>query len=372
MCKVLIGLALSFCLLPVTAWATDRYYSDITEHSPSKRFRIEAKSPDNAVEGHKAFQKDFVYTFTDTKTGKVIWTHKQKGSRRTRVLVEGSPMRIDVSDDGWTTVWTGGHSLIAFNPDGEVTTWIDLLDEAMTGEERQKHVARTTAGPMWAGLSHWYFAEIGNGKAYVVRPWWGRRMFFNLETGELFEPDDELRGIAVELETKHAFATLQKFKQTDHKLDSWDFRLATHLAGCLKLKAAQPLLEEVEKSEYVGSSVFGRFEYEVLSLRQVSQLALRRIGAAPAQSPPIHIDNLEGSAGKRSNWADVKPGMSPDEVYQLIGAPDFMPRDVWSYDLQGDDPLTFEVKWDRAKIVVSAERLKPKWNNGISRDELVK
>lgn len=152
---------------------TNSYYFDITEHSPSKRYRVEAKSPCNAGERRKAFQRDFVYTFTD-------------------------------------------H--LAFNPDGEMTTWIYLLDEAMTGEEKQKYVRRTSAGPKWAGLSHWYFAEIANRKGYVIRPWWGRRMFFNLEAGELFEVEDELIGNAVEMETKYAMATLEKFTSTDHEL----------------------------------------------------------------------------------------------------------------------------------------------------------
>ena len=42
------------------AFATDRFFDDIAAESPSKRYKVEAKSPDNTTsKGRKAFQAPF-------------------------------------------------------------------------------------------------------------------------------------------------------------------------------------------------------------------------------------------------------------------------------------------------------------------------
>lgn len=63
------------------ARATDRYFPDSFAVSESGRFRVDAKSPDNAAEHQRPFASSFVYTLTDTTTKKVVWERKQPMSR---------------------------------------------------------------------------------------------------------------------------------------------------------------------------------------------------------------------------------------------------------------------------------------------------
>ena len=76
--RCMVILALSIVNLVWDATATDRFYNDISAESPSKRYKVEAKSPDNArKKGRNAFQSSFVYTCRDTSTKQVLWTRHQ-------------------------------------------------------------------------------------------------------------------------------------------------------------------------------------------------------------------------------------------------------------------------------------------------------
>ena len=100
-------------LLTISTEATDRFFSDEEGKSASGRYVVTAKSPDNQEKAErKAFQASFVYTCTDTQSGKTLWTRKQpmgepvqlgNNPSRTRSFPdEGSPVSIYVSDSGHT------------------------------------------------------------------------------------------------------------------------------------------------------------------------------------------------------------------------------------------------------------------------------
>lgn len=97
-----------------------------------------------------------------------------KSARKHAFPEEVSPSRIFVSDLGWSVTKTRWDQLIAVDPGAKDRCHIKLLPDAFTDEEREKYVHETTAGPMWAGYSLWYFLETGEQHLFVIRPWWGR------------------------------------------------------------------------------------------------------------------------------------------------------------------------------------------------------
>ena len=170
---IIAGCVVILCVRHVRA--TDRYFPDISEHSPSKRYNVEATSPDNRADGrYRAFQSNFTFTCNDTSTGKVLWTRKQP------TKTEGSPTALFVSDTASTVIWTGWDQLICVDRLGGDRGTIDLLKDAFSEVEIKDYVQDTTAGPMWAAYSLWYFLEADNRTLFVIRPWWGRRVLIDV------------------------------------------------------------------------------------------------------------------------------------------------------------------------------------------------
>ena len=198
------------------AWATDRYYEDLSAESPSGRYQVEAKSPDNAVPGKRlAFQSSFVYTCRDTSGNGVVWTRKQpKPEARTArkakaspyVREEDSPVALFVSDAGWTVIRTGWDQLIAVDVTGHDRWRVELLSEGFTKEERAAYVVETTAGPFWSGFSQWYFLDGENQSLFVIRPWWGRHILVNIESGKFVAETLALAKLAAAYEHNYVVA----------------------------------------------------------------------------------------------------------------------------------------------------------------------
>lgn len=65
------------CAFVPPAAATDRYFGDTSATSPSGRWRIDAKSPENAGPEPRPFAENFTYTLTDLRTNQVRWTRRQ-------------------------------------------------------------------------------------------------------------------------------------------------------------------------------------------------------------------------------------------------------------------------------------------------------
>jgi len=120
------------------------------------------------------------------------------------------------------------------------------------------------------------------------------------------------------------------------------------------------------------------FFIQQFTLRQISQLSLRRLGEAPNPLAifefPKHQadDNLrpEPRKNREKQVASVKSGMSAIEVLKILGSPDFISYPEWSYDLDGDDPKSVTISWD-SYHVKAVNITKPLWNDGMSRDRLV-
>ena len=80
--------------------ADDVFYNDLTENSPSGRYQVTARSPDNHTNKRgrpPAGQSHFVYTCRDTQTKKTLWTLPQpKGGADKGPMP--SPLRIFFND----------------------------------------------------------------------------------------------------------------------------------------------------------------------------------------------------------------------------------------------------------------------------------
>lgn len=397
------------------AHATDRFYNDIAAESPSKRYKVEAKSPENArKKGHRAFQASFVYTCRDTTAKQVLWTRVQAMGKPQRVgkdstetynfPEEGSPVDIFVSDTGWTVIRTGWDELIAVDSAGHDRCRIGLLREGFTKEEKSKYVHDTTAGPMWSGYSLWYFVVVGNQPLFVVRPWWGRRVVLNLETGKLFNETPNVSMSAVAYERQYVVTELTEAVQTRKKWEKeeccevvWPILNASYLAGRLPVPEAAPLLEQLQEVSYSGSSTSGglgfgeRFEgevnphsYETFTLRQVAQLSLRRLGKTPRPLAANQFDvqyevykknhpytPKPPSMLRASNAGNVKAGMKAEQVLDLVGGPDFVGYDTWEYDMDANPPFSLIVKWDARKVIDVERKTPVLWREGFVRDEQI-
>jgi hypothetical protein len=379
------------------AFATDRFFNDISAESPSKRYKAEAKSPDNAQKrGHRAFQSSFVYRLHDASTKQVLWTRRQ--------AKEASPVDIFVSDTGWTVIRTAWDELIAVDLAGHDRCRIGLLTEGFTKEERTNYVHNTTAGPMWSGYSLWYFLDVDGQHVFVVRPWWGRRVVVSMETGKLLEETPGISNGAATYERNYVLTELAKGVDTRKQWEKeecceavWPILNASYLAGRMNVTEAISSLERLQDSSHSGSSTSGglgmmdRFDgevnphsYETFTLRQVVQLSLRRLGKTPRPLAANQFDvqyevykknhpyiPKPTTIPRASNAGNVKTGMKAEQVLDLVGGPDFVEYDTWEYDMDANPPFSLILKWDARKVIDVERKTPALWKEGVVRDEQI-
>ncbi|MBN2580963.1 MAG: hypothetical protein JXB10_18420 [Pirellulales bacterium] len=406
------------CFSSLLAEATDRIYRDIVVQSPNKRYEARAESPDNKEAGYKAFQANFVYTLKDKKSGKVLWTRKQpmekpvpltEGSSRTYSSPqEASPVAIYVSDSGWTVIETGWNELIVVDLHGKDRCRIELLKEALTPEENKKYVHQTTAGPMWEGLSLRHFLKVGKEALFIIRPWWGRNIVINLAQGKIIPETAAISKAIAKYQHDYVLAELKKGiesrkklhltkkEEQGHRLDG-DLRIASYLAGVLKVVEAVPLLRQLEDYNYSGCSVSGGLgalekyenevnphDYEVFTLRQKIQLSLRRLGVIPKPLPGVrfrmdfedfnksyYYDPPALKVPRHENADKIQKGMKAEQVLALLGGPDFVCYGRWEYDMDGKPPFTLILQWDAHHVIGVKKKTPPLWQKGFCRDEQV-
>lgn len=410
-CGTLFAIVLVIC--PAVAQATDRFFRDLSVESPFKRFTAEAKSPDNADKDRfRSFQASFVYTCKDATANKILWTRAQPmrkpqqfGKDPTSTIQfpdEGSPTRLYISDEGWTVISTGWDELIAVDLMGKDRCRIKLLDEGFTAEENKKYVHNTTAGPMWARLSQWYFLNEGTQHFFVIRPWWGRRVVLSLEAGKLIDETANIADLAqaherdyVMTELAKGVATRKEWDQDERSNAIWPIQDAAYLAGRLPVPEAAPLLEKLQDTAYSTSVSIGgygsdeRFDgevnprhYHTLGVRQVMQLSLRRLGQRPRQFPALTFDvQYEDSekshpyapkpisVPRETNADKVKVGLKAEQVLDLLDGPDFARHDTWEYDMDANPPYTLILTWDARQVTEVKTKTPVAWKDGFTRDE---
>ena len=194
-CAMVAVVAMLGVIVPAGfACATDRYYRDTFAISPDGRYRVDAKSPDNAAGEMRPFASDFTYTLTDQRTKQVVWTRRQPMSRRKASSYasreESPPTSLFVRNDGLVVAGLAGDSIMILEPeDGQKRGEAPIL-RAFPAVQLDAFVSQTTAGPMWQRGSMWYFVDAAQAKGkgarayFVVRPYWGHRIVVDLETVE--------------------------------------------------------------------------------------------------------------------------------------------------------------------------------------------
>lgn len=395
--------------VPRQAHAGHLMFHDIEALSQSGRYKVTAKSPDNADGSRRPFeQSNFVYECTDTQAKKVLWTRKQAMEkpvilrddlkRPRSQTTEGSPRRICVSDSGHTVVWTGLDELIIVDAEGKQIRKLSVLQDCLSKDENDKYVQFTSVGLLWAEGSLFYIARVESKEHFIIRPWWGRHIFIELANGEIKMATESLNKAARQSETEYVLGVL-KAGRDNKKVkcscggDPYRAGFAAYLAGVLKIKEAVPALRELENctdgysfiSRMFSSAPKGRinpFSYAVCTTRQSVHLALRRLGEKPGafSSTSFKPSNQKDDPQKpyvrkpapgtrESNTDKVQKGMSPEQVIDLIGYPDFVPGDKWQYDIDAEDPYTLTLSWSNNQTVDEVKNDRPAhWQSVTKRD----
>jgi hypothetical protein len=227
-------------------------------------------------------------------------------------------------------------------------------------------------------------------RLFVIRLWWRHRLVFDPETGGAIQETAAFDKIADRYEIDRALALLAQY-EGDPVEDSTakSVLLGAHLAGSLQIADAVPILRNLEQSEYVGTTslrlsdardgAIDPFSFQKHSIRQVSQLSLRRLGETPVSLPVFefsrhgHSDFVRPDAlpvPRDNRIPVVKPKMNVQQVLDILGSPDFIEIDGWEFDIGGASPRTIIIEWKRGRVSRIVES-PPKWKNGLTRDKSI-
>jgi hypothetical protein len=411
-----VGLKLLLCDLQ----ATDRFFQDLEAASPNGRFRLEATSPDNEDGPWKtAFQSKFHYRLLEKANTNAIWSRQQPmdpgGRFPGRFPLEGPPVALYVSDEGWVVIRTADVSasceLLAVNPAGQDKLRVDILKVlGLEGDWRNylQYVQFSTAGLDWGqAYCRPYFVTLHDAPHFCLPTWWGQRLLIDLPAGRTVAVTSESEPELLKVETAFVLSTLEATSLWKYDLDQMinpglvkgspgpavqEVIAALLMTANLKIMEAVSLVRTLESSPIVLTSSGGSSPYEPppggikpatyqnLTVRQAAQLCLRRLGLRPGAHQTTRLyrnksywqpdDPLPFQRENRVH--DLASGMKPEEVAELIGVPDFITHRGWEYDLDGDSPATLVIRWGAGGVKGSEKEAPPKWDTGVSRDrELV-
>jgi hypothetical protein len=392
-------------------------YPDCRASSPNGRFTLEARSPHNGTIPHRngrpASPDEFPFKYRDHQSefryrllrggrSRPVWERWQPAT-------EDSPHEVVVSDDGWAVLRTHGFcpDVIAISPDGREVVrariWYADNPDLRRGPP-STHVWRpatidfTTAGVYWTSHSWRYFVPVAGRPHFVWRPWDGRRLVIDLDRAFVF-PDDQpllegLERVLVEAERAGVTELLAGLAprmteiatrlgpgagepaEDDPLLEPLrQVKAALHLVGVHRVVECLPFLrawEEIDcRSVSTGTAALPDHWLEVQNFRPILQHALRLMGEEPAGFAPYYFTHHargrlpvpERLTDRRARAARLTPGMAPEQVLRLVGAPDHVRRDshqvgrryvwseTWDYDFRGRAHwLTVRVTWDEEPV----------------------
>lgn len=381
---------------------TDGFYSDIIVYSPRKKFRLEAKLPNNAGATTAPFASKFGYALYDEASGEKVWERKQPYG-------ESSPLSAFITDSGDVVV-LADVTLFSLAPkDGRKCGTLRILDQ-FSKEESSKYIAKTTAGQIWASGSRWSFIEVDGEAAqrtllFVVRTYWGHWVVMDVATGTSVdlgpascgdlakaEKPAQRKLVQAILDDEAAWAVKvlndatgapPQFLAPDARFDVYT---AATIAGQRQLRGAIKPLRELEKDDDVTGSSSNGARWR--QLRQFAQLALRRLGEVPAAAPAVSLSPRTGELFPRGpeysskilvkdragNIDEVKPDMKAKDLIDAIGFPDCSVYDqtmghAFDYDIDAPEPFTLRVVIDKDNVVTKIRRINPPvWKDGCVRE----
>ena len=170
----LLRLATILALSCGPATATDRFYMDCEGKSPNGRFEARSTSPENALPGHRAFQRDFTVVLRDSETKTDIWTWKQGEG-------EASPVELIPTDDGLLIMQDAWSAYHVFDKSGRRTKVLSVLS-SMARDELDRYTQNTTAGVFWHQFSSQGFYRESDRDYFYLRTFWGHLFVIDLAT----------------------------------------------------------------------------------------------------------------------------------------------------------------------------------------------
>ena len=384
----LLAAAFTFCFA-TAAGATDRFFPDLTAQSPNKRFQLKVRSPDNASRYRRpTFQSRFNYRLTDQQQGRERWSRDQRRrDKEKNIAAEGPPAAAYVSDEGWTVIRTADArariELIVISPEGEETIRVDLFSALFPNmDEIFDYTVLSTAGRHWgASYCHFYFETLQGSPHFCLRTWWDKRVLLNLDEGRQVPLDEPLRRQLFETEKEFVMDALERtgdwtWTTGKHGQPTLSRRSrgatlregmkAIHMAGRMKLREAVPRLQQLQSCPYIGPTSSSRGPYkpfahginpyvrQSLTVRQLSQLSLRRIGVRPSGHQATTLYREDNgywrpddplTFARELRVAEINEGLKPEEVLTKIGAPDYIDFGGWEYDMDSETPYTLIISW---------------------------
>lgn len=401
--------AVGLGLLVGNVQATNRYFEDLGATSPNGRFRVEAKSPDN-VDGawKRPFQGKFVYRLLEKGKSDDVWTRNQPTNQGGSLPLEGPPVALYVSNNGWVIIRTAdlgtACELVAVDPSGQDKLRVDILKALVPDKEAfVQYVSVGSAGVRWGeAYCHPYFLPLHTKPHFCLTTWWGKRLLLDLSAGRIITDLSEFEPELAKAEKVFVLATWEPTSGWKYNLEDrinpgfaeaspgphvGEVIAALLMAAKLKMQEAVPSVRKLESCPVVSSTTGGISDYEApvggikpavyqnLAVRQAAQLCLRRLGLRPSTHQSTRIyrgghywqpeDPLPFQREKGAK--DLMVGMEPEQVTALIGVPDFIVHKGWEYDLDGDS-ATLVIHWGPGGCEKIEKQMPPKWRNGVERD----
>lgn len=389
------------------AMATDRYFADSAASSLNGRYRIDAKSPDNAPGRRRPFASNFTYTLTDTTTGKVVWERKQpmtrqKGEPRAWAA-ESSPLDVFVHDDGTVAAELVDHTLLLLDAKSGRTIGSAELFEKFPEAEQNAYASFTSAGTFWSHNSVWYFVAVpelaaGDAKAelyFVVRPYWSHRLIVRVSEAahvdlgtyhsatsetDLQSAPERLKGIlsaCLREESRLALAALDSapvvLADQEDREGYWTLLAALRTTTLLRMPEALPKLRSLEQT------LDAAIERQCKVRARVRE-CIRAQGQQPASGCGVRVpmvvvgnviqrdyanpfDSIIDLQVRAKNAVQIREGMAYDKVIALIGCPDAevdSGGQTYDYDMDGENAYTLRVAFDEKRSrVTGVERIVP-------------
>lgn len=385
-------IAIVFLVMPLfvafsNAYGTDVFFRNLTVKSPDGRYRLEAKSPDNAGKERRPFASNFTYTLYETDSERIIWTRKQPSD-------EYAPSSIFLHNDLWVVIRTGQDDLVGLQPiTAKRVIKLRILDE-IPDIEHDRYVMETSAGPMWSGGSRWFFLEHDGDMHFVIRTFWNRLIIVNLTDGiKVSKPDEELLKACEVSDREFVLKELDGAKERIKSNEGERINYALikvleviDLAGRSSIPEAMSLLRELEEYDYVRlvnarsnidenykDGEINPFNRSTAPIRSAVHRALRKLKEKPRELPCTYfryvlhegvgeivvIPKLPTLRAERIYL--VMLSTKPIDVLRAIGAPDKInfQQEAWEYYMDTDQPFTFRVYWRDRSIVDRCKKITP-------------
>lgn len=294
---------------------------------------------------------------------------------------EQMPYTFLMKSKGQWTLWNGylnGAAIVVENADAKTK---EVLGIDLPPEEYDMY--ETTAGPEWGEYALWYFTHLDDRTVFRVRTRYETDVLIDVEAAEPLKSEAweaELRA----RDRKEIMAILGDAELTMPSPQLTLGKAAKVHAAIVhamhyEMDSALPLIQKLESVDYIGAGVMpsGSFteqdpidkeanfwHYTFYETRRLASLATRRFGATPKGYHAIGFlpkDKTDpiSPTDRRNAAAKIRSGLAPKEVYEILGAPDYIPFDSWRYDVDGDSPYSLVLWWTEDGKVSRVEKAQP-------------